>query len=56
MFTVGPGDVDQEEHGEVDDMTEDEGEDRGQEDEPGKELPRISWNYFKLRGQKLLLK
>ena len=42
MFTVGPCDVDQEEHGEVDDMTEDESEYRGEEDEPGQELARVS--------------
>ena len=54
MFTVGPGDVDQEEHGEVDDMTKDEGEDRGEEDEPGQELARVRAHNLQL-GRKLVL-
>ena len=56
VVVVGPGDVEEEEEGEVDDVTEDEGDEGREEDQPGEELARVSSHNIQLRTEKLVLK
>ena len=56
VVVVGPGDVEEEEEGEVDDVTEDEGDEGREKDQPGQELARVSSHNIQLRTEKLVLK
>ena len=54
MVGVGPGDVEEEEHGEVDDVAEQEGQQRGEKHQPGQEPARVRAHNLQL-GRKLVL-
>ena len=48
VFTVSPGDVDEEEKDQVDDVAKDKGKEAREENQPCKKFTRIIWNYLKL--------